>query len=119
MASYHLMNYSMENHNMNRRLCELSRNGQMESSVIGRMLGRNVKGQIGVMQVPMLVGLIIVVIGLGMVGTHLGTGLIWIGAGLAIGGFGGYATLHHPIFAISGAGGIVVIILGALIERLT
>jgi hypothetical protein len=83
-----------------------------------KTIGHDLDGQLPYTDLPMLVGLMVILIGLSMVGTYLGTGLIWIGAGLAVGGYGGYVTLHHPIMAISGTGGIVLIVLGALIDKL-
>ena len=85
----------------------------------GQKIGGDRCGQIPYLALPMLIGLMVLLIGLSIVGSDLGVGLIWIGAGLALGGFGGYMTMNHPILAISGTGGIVLIVLGALIDKLS
>ncbi len=67
--------------------------------------------------IPFLAGLVLVVIGLNVAsGGCAARGLMWIGAGIAVGGFGGVLTVKTPYIAIGGAGGLVLILIGALLQ---
>jgi hypothetical protein len=68
------------------------------------------------MSLVVLVGLAIIIIGLAIVNSDIGHGLIWIGTGAMVGGFGGYAFLKHPLFIVEGSSGVVLVLVGALIE---
>ncbi len=67
--------------------------------------------------IPIIAGLILIVIGLNVAsGGCVAQGLMWIGAGIAIGGFGGVLAIKIPHVAIGGAGGLVLIVIGAFLQ---
>jgi len=46
----------------------------------------------------------------------VGDGLMWIGAGLTIGDFGGFVTVKHPLILVAGGAGIVTLLVGAVFK---
>jgi hypothetical protein len=42
--------------------------------------------------------------------------LMWIGAGLIIGDFGGFVTVNHPLILVAGGGGVVTLLVGAVFK---
>lgn len=70
-----------------------------------------------IMLLPFLVAVGFIVWGVVTVQTGCtGLGLIGIGIGLAIGGWGGSAIVSHPLLYLAGGGGVVVLIIGAAIR---
>ena len=61
------------------------------------------------------ISLSLVLRGLYVMGENLDWGLIWIGAGFMMGGFGGEATVTLPFIGnFAGVGGIVILIVGLI-----
>lgn len=81
-------------------------------------LGHNITGQVPLQFIPVFVGIILVLIGLLVVSRNTGQGLIWIGSGFVVGGFGGSLAFRSRALAISGLGGMVLIVIGALFDQL-
>ena len=66
---------------------------------------------------PFIVALVMVIIGIQSAsGGCAATGLMWIGGGIALGGFGGTLTVRTPYIAIGGAGGLVLLLVGAFLR---
>ena len=81
-------------------------------------IGHDVAGQIPLQFIPVIIGILLVLIGLLVASRNTGQGLIWIGAGFVVGGFGGSLAFQSRALAISGLGGMVLIVIGALFDRL-
>ncbi len=69
--------------------------------------------QIIIVLLPFLVAVGFIVWGVVTIQTGCtGLGLIGIGIGFAIGGWGGSAVVRHPFLYLAGSGGVVVLIIG-------
>lgn len=60
---------------------------------------------------PLLIGVFAFVVGLSIADSDMKLSLFWIGAGLAIGGFGGTLSFKHAGLSIAGAAGAVLLVI--------
>jgi hypothetical protein len=79
---------------------------------------RGQRGNIIIRAVPILAGVIAVMIGLLWLPTSMSTGLIAIGAGIALAGVGGSLSIVTPSGRLSGIAGGVLIIVGVVVAYL-
>lgn len=82
---------------------------------------RSSSGQAGLGELlaflPFIVALVMVIIGIQSASSGCAaTGLMWIGGGIALGGIGGTLTVRTPYIAIGGAGGLVLLLVGAILR---
>jgi hypothetical protein len=84
-----------------------------------RILCDDESAQIPLQYVPVFIGIFVVLIGLFIALVNTGQGLMWMGAGFVIGGFGGSLTFQSRLLALSGLGGMVLIVIGALFDQIS
>lgn len=61
-----------------------------------------------------VVGVVMILIGVSTAQSGcVGSGLMWIGGGVIVGGFGGFVTVQNPYVLISGGAGFVIVLVGA------
>jgi hypothetical protein len=65
-----------------------------------------------------VIGIAFILYGLTAASGCVGDELMWIGAGIVIGDFGGFVIVKHPAVLIGGGGGLVVLIVGAAFRAL-
>lgn len=81
-----------------------------------RSLRRNRLGQGFLAAIPVLVGIAIILYGLFFQSACVGNELIWIGAGVMVGGFGEAVIFANPYVALAGGAGVVLLLIGAVLR---
>src|SRR5437773_6351146 len=81
------------------------------------MLRRDTNGQGFLLLLPFVIALIFIIAGvLEIAGNCTGLGIILVGIGLIIGGFGGTLELGYGAAVVGGGGGFVLIVAGAVVR---
>jgi len=84
---------------------------------LGPDLRHDEAGQGISLAVPFLLAIILIIVGVLLIqGQSYGTGLILVGIGLLIGGFGGRATLGYGMLKIVGPVGLILIVVGTAVR---
>ncbi len=65
-----------------------------------------------------VIGVAFILYGLTAASGCVGDELMWIGAGIVIGDFGGFVLVKSPSILVGGGGGLVVLIVGAALRAL-
>jgi hypothetical protein len=79
---------------------------------------KNESGNVALMAIPILLGVVLMIAGALTVSANLGYGLILIGLGIICAGFAGSLTFGGLGIRVSGALGGVILVIGAVISYL-